>query len=885
MGDEAVWDRYVLVATSAWVLPFAPVESSNVSVPTSPNGCQACVHDGEETGAATPTRLPPVPGGAWTAPMLAAVKRHEDLLREILRADHLGLAYVSRAADPNFRYSMQSRVDPLPFREFVGPAESGSFVDSVLGRFERHIVVPAEDWRHEEPFVLRHRIVMDRPRLEAVTGFRPPEATELRYFVTLDFRFVRSQRYQRWHLSIVVWSELPFSIEHRPPLRGQPGWRLREADESILTRDPLHYRNLFESIARRVERWLEGLGWEHSWLTISGRRYLHPDFWIAVPSKRPDPAYYSKDLFAPVAEFTRTMLRVDSMLDDALTVNVVNGDYLVIRRLANSIEDGYRKPSRVFRPARNPIYLVVVGDSRWLRPSQVFHVDEWGNPLPNRVDDSACPHHERCRRFEYVARQEFCMRDLIDALTDMETYAAFTLYEVYTDMQVWENHLTVYETTAAAGGRLWDSLATHLPIRRMRQLGRVHHAIELMHQTLLQGIADLNDLNALSRRCAAEVDAARQSLGERFDDVLVQRRADGAHSDDLRQMITETIISQIAVTADSLVKHADRVAEHYQELIDAVKDAFDERRVREGDALQKAGAVLALSLAFDSIVSIMSVVEPQAIGRQDTWLPVLAYSSGALVLLTSLAFIVWIMRLGRLGGRAFRTRYDGTRPKNLATLLGAIGAIVGIRSRRRDARKDGLWRFMKNSSTAALEGHLRRDPGTEFWRQLDDHLAADLAAVWDRQPGAPRPRRNTPSNPYAPIGRPDFVGYDIAALFSRVGDWSIEALLFTERPRRLDRYPLPKLTLLYRCIARLPSSFLRSEHFAAIAPNVVSEAEMNRVIRRYARAQGAPTRSSDNTELGRVIDLHLQSRNPGSAVEALAAIDQVLADHGLRTEQ
>jgi hypothetical protein len=196
-------------------------------------------------------------------------------------------------------------------------------------------------------------------------------------------------------------------------------------------------------------------------------------------------------------------------------------------------------------------------------------------------------------------------------------------------------------------------------------------------------------------------------------------RADGARSDDLRQMITQTgIFAQFAATADSLVRHADRVSQHYQDLIDAVKDAFDERRVREGDALQKAGAILALSPAFDSIVSIMSVIEPQATGRQDTWLPVLAYSSGALVLVTSLAFIVWIMRLGRLGGRVFRTRYDGTRSRTLATMLGAIGTVVGIRSRRRDTRKDGLWRFMKNSSTDALEGHLRRHSDQDFWHRL-----------------------------------------------------------------------------------------------------------------------------------------------------------------------
>jgi hypothetical protein len=435
-------------------------------------------------------------------------------------------------------------------------------------------------------------------------------------------------------------------------------------------------------------------------------------------------------------------------------------------------------------------------------------------------------------------------------------------------MQVWENHLGVYEATAAAAGRLWDALATHLPIRRMRQLGRVHRAVELMHLTLLQGIADLNDLNMLSRECAARVDRAKQALGDRFDDVLVQRRIGEPASHDLRQSISETgIFAQLAATANSLVQHADQVAERYQDLIDAVKDAFDERRVREGDVIQKAGTVLALSLAFDSVVSLISVAEPQATGSQHAWLSVLVYASVAVVILAAVGLIVWIMRLGRLGDRAFRIRYDGGR------------------SHRRGGRTGGLWQFLKNSSTDALEGHLRdrRDP--EFWSRLDDRLAADLAAVWDQSPAVDRPHPRTDSGQYTPPGRPDIVGDDIAALYARVGDWSIHALLFTERARRLYRYPLPKLTLLYRCIARMPASFLHLEHLTTTPCNVVSEAELNRVVRRYARARGASPRGPNDTELGQNLDQHLQLQDPPTAAAALAAINTSLPSATLDQRQ
>lgn len=879
MERTPVWDRLVLVATSAWVLPHTPAGTTNGG--PAPNGvrrCGACVHPGEEKGQPTPPHSRPPRHGSVSRQVAAAVDRHETLLRDLLDGRHPGRAYISRAADPNPRYAMQSRTEPLPRREYTGVGESDAVIDSVLGRLERHLTVPADHWMHEEPFVLRHRAILDRARFEAVTGFQPAQPTDLAYFTTLDFRFVRGgERYQRWHLSIVVWSELPFGVEHRPPLSGEPGWALRDADQRVLTGEDRHYRDLFEAIARHAEDWLEDRGYEHSQLNISGRRYMQPDFWIAVPSTRSTPDSYLTDGHLAIAEIARTMLRVDSVLDDALSVSVVNGDYLVIRQIATGV-DGDRRPDNHFRFTRHPLYLIIVGDAPWFQPNRSFHVDAMDTPMPGgQAPDRGCKHHDRCIRYEYVARQEFCMRDLVDALTDMETYAAFTLYDVHNDMQVWENHLRVYETTAAGGGRLWDALATHLPIRRLRQLGKVHHAIELMHQTLLQGIADLNDLTTLARECLARVHRGRDALNDRFDDLLVQRPAGQISHGGLRQALSETgIFAQIAGSAANLADHATRVAERYQDVIDAVQDAFDERRVREGDAIQKAGVILALSLAFDSIVSIMSVAEPQREGVQDPWLPGLAYGAGAIIFLTALAFTIWITRLGRLGDRAFRARYDGIRPRDLPALL-ARTHLIRAWSKRSDIRTDGLWRFMKNSSTEALEGHLRDDQPPQFWRDLDNQLAADLAAVWD-QPRATHypPSMRAPGQEYTPAGRPDIVSEDIAQLYAQVGSWSIDALLFTERARRLYRYPLPKLTLLYRCISRMPTSYLRLEHLSAAASNIVSTAELNRVIRRYARIHGAPLRGPDDIELGQHIDQQLQAIHPPTAAAAITAINAAL---------
>lgn len=860
MATGPVWDRFVLVATSAWVLPYVPVRppaGSESERRTAGLQCRACVRDREGEGGPSDGRRPRREGEEADV-VTKAVDRHEALLREIMGTSQ-GQAFCSRAADPNPRYALYSRRDKLPEREFAAGESAEAFISSVVGRLERHLVVPAEDWTHEEPFVLRHRVVMDRGRFEAATAFTPAAATDLAYFVTLDFRLTRGEeRFQRWDVSIVVWSELPFGTEHRPLLPHAPGWRLREENESILSHGPAHYRDLFQAIARHTERWLQGRGYEHSRLTIAGRRFLHPDFWIAVPSERQNPRSYIAAAGAPTADIARVMLNVDSMLDDSVSMSVVNGDYLVLRRMVNGAAIG-EAPNSGFRPSQHPLYLVLVGNSPWFVPTRSYHIDEHSTPI-RLAPGVRCTDHARCQRFEYVARQEFCMRDLVDALAGMESYAAFTLYDVYSDMQVWENHLGVYDTTAAAGGRLWDALATHLPVRRMRQLGKVHHAVELLHQTLLQGIADLNDLNTLTRDSAARVQRAKDSLDQRFDDVLLQRRVDGLANHDIRQAIIRTgVFAQFEATSAWLVEHAERIAERYQDLIDAVKDAFDERRVREGDAIQKAGTILAVSLAVDSIVSILSTTEPQRSGQQHLWLPILAYGSSLVILITALAFIIWMMRLGRLGDKTFRSRYDGTRRF----------------FRRRGRTTATLWRIMKDTSTDALEAHLRAAHGTAFWRQLDDVLATELAEFWDRTRPDTGPRPPA-ADVFAPPNRSDNARDDITALVGLVGRWSIDALLFTERARRLYRYSLPKLTLLYRCISRMPSSFLILEHLTSVQPNVVSETELNRVLQRYARATGAIASGVDEIHIGYTIDMRLRRSHPATAAAALQLIGQEL---------
>ncbi|NUR25399.1 MAG: hypothetical protein HOV83_06040, partial [Catenulispora sp.] len=97
----------------------------------------------------------------------------------------------------------------------------------------------------------------------------------------------------------------------------------------------------------------------------------------------------------------------------------------------------------------------------------------------------------------------------------------------------------------------------------------------------------------------------------------------------------------------------------------------------------------------------------------------------------------------------------------------------------------------------------------------------------------------------------------------------IVALLFTERAMRLYRYPLPKLSLLYRCISRLPGSYLRHEHLPATPANIVAEAELGLILGRRS-THGA--NAGPNGDL----DHRLVEEQPPTATAALAAINRHL---------
>ena len=167
--------------------------------------------------------------------------------------------------------------------------------------------------------------------------------------------------------------------------------------------------------------------------------------------------------------------------------------------------------------------------------------------------------------------------------------------------------------------------------------------------------------------------------------------------------------------------------------------------------------------------------------------------------------------------------------------------------------------------------HLREDSDRALaqdnadYRTLFEHVARH-AEAWLEGQGY------VPGSDLIPADRPDIVYQDIDSLFAQVGDWSIVTLLFTERARRLYRYKLPRLTLLYRCVSRMPGSYLGFEHLSTRPPNVVSEAELRPVVRRYTASRGISPPAALK------LDRTLASVQPATAMDALASIDTEL--HG-----
>lgn len=641
---------------------------------------------------------------------------------------------------------------------------------------------------------LRHRMFLDADRFEAalpdlgcaeeLAGMR---RDGLHYYVVLDlkFRYLLSQL--RCHVSTAVWSGIPEHPEHRPDGLGRstplPGGL--DVDR--------HHRG-FSKVAEAADEMLIRHGFVPADGTIGDGAHGLPVFWIVTPSQTSRRPIDHLTEGTPYCEFTnrlaRTFLNVGDIRDSVVSHSVLNGHLVTLRRPEDG-PDGVRVPRYLMIPAGYP---------------------------PARQ-----------------ARLRTAERDIagiIMKLTDLEAEGASRILAAKADLDIWHNHLRVYNVVGERAVFLWDALSTHLPIRRHAKLGRAHRAVELMHQFLLQALGDLGHIAALIRQATADITDAAGDVSDAFHAVITERPL--APETGVCAALTETgWFGHTRREAGEVATEADRVKQAYDDLLQSITQAFEERRVRESEVMQKYGIGFGIFLGAGVIVEALDATlkmeAPAWFLGTETASQIASGVSWVIALMLGLLLVrgsVLFQQIGKLGSRRFRRVYDGRRGHAFLRrrFFWPYRKKESDDSLRRPTY--GLWQVMKDISTARLESI-----GDIDWEQLDRRLAEEYAAIWDAV------------TEMGMADRSDAAGRDIKALSGQVEQWGMRSLLLTERARRMYRYQLPNLTCLFRCCAQIEGSFLR--HGYLTGTNMVATEDLDRSLSRLG-FKGPELRLIDN---------------------------------------
>jgi hypothetical protein len=794
--------------------PVAGFTSHNAIVLAATSTWLLSTEDGEADLPLLHQPLPLSPGPvAWTDPDGPGPRtRHGEFLRGILTTDIGAPGWISLDHEA-------PRWTP-----------AGPVAGKVVGQLERRMrdvfqqvranAAMPDDRKARLLEGLRHRMYLDSRRAAAVCGTNAPE---IPHGLMVDLRFFHLLNQLRCHLSVSVWSRPPRNHRYAPAELADPA--VAPTDHPVA-----EYQAAFEVAAAAFNRLLRG-HFTPVEFRVFGRAYRPPVFWVVVPLEpEADPLRYLKGSRPLADDLARRLLNVGHPRDCVVAESVLNGEMLALRRM---------RRTRLGAPAG---FARVWADPD--TPDVPYYLILPGAPGPGR-DAAALEEHTGT---------------VIELLTDLEAEAAHRLYEVQADLEIWSNHLKVYNAVVERGAMLWDALSTHLPIRRRTKLGRVHRTVELQHQFLLQAIADLGQIAALTRLRLAEIRIAADELQDDYNLTITERHA--PRRPGLRAALTETgLFEDVKRHGDEVVRETERVQAAYDDLIRTISSAFDERRVRESDVLQKAGTWLSISVALVGVVTILDVTVdlksgPGArvaewLGGADTfaWLSLALGAVQILVLLWAVAW--WVGRVGVLGSSVFRDLYDGRRLRRwLHRSLNRLSSVRSGRLGRWLARPYGsVWQFLKDTSTDSLE-RVARDEATD-WDRYDRRYAGELARLWDD------------ASPTGRWQRDDRVGRDIRGLAHQIEYWGLHALLITERARRMWRYRLPSLTCLYSCCDRIEGSFLGASYLPAVS--IVAGVDFTRTLERigFTWAQASE------------ILAWLTARRFPTAADALAEIDRL----------
>ncbi|WP_204016991.1 hypothetical protein [Sphaerimonospora thailandensis] len=422
-------------------------------------------------------------------------------------------------------------------------------------------------------------------------------------------------------------------------------------------------------------------------------------------------------------------------------------------------------------------------------------------------------------------------RSAVVGLLSLETLVA-SGNDISNDLEVWREHAMIYQHAARTMSALWDGVASHLPIRRWLRLNRAHRAVELIHLTLLQGMADLADVASHLDERVRRIERLEHLADDQFAATL------GWAGRGLREALDDasrfTTVKRRGTQARYVV---DRATEQYKNLLEAMAHAFDERRVRELEVLQRAGFWLSVAVGGFGVLTFMDFFmsvdkwpvstffmeptgekngEPVSTGlKPGTWAILALLFLG---MVGSWAYSVWLRRMGSIWfHRTFRKleRYLRLSSTRELELMRAGITAPSPKQRRK--------RYRRLSSTQGVnQMRLEATPlPPEEWTKRDEDLAGRFAELWDaatlhaergsscrppvpdradgdrRKPVWPRATRAALRGQWWTISDLAMQRNDIEAL-------TVRTLLLAERTPTLRRYGLPRLALLHRHCGRLP---------------------------------------------------------------------------------
>ena len=566
----------------------------------------------------------------------------------------------------------------------------------------------------------RLRILCDPVRAR---NLLPEGSVSASHWTELDVRFLHYAGDCRVHFTFSFWgSPPPFVPDHVAERFAAGAGEPAQPD--------------FERLAEEVAERKVGEFFAPVVTRVRERDYAAPMFWVLALEGVRDPVeYLGKDPLA--ARLVRSLLS-RGVGDSGVAQSVVDGSVLALRRFGQVGDD----ESEI-----RPVYLLVP------RPSEGV-----GDPGVRREADLG-------------------VRQATALLTEIEARAAAEMHGLDRSLNVWRTHVEVYDAAAQQASLLWDALALHMPVGSDRRLADTHQAVELVHQTLLQGVADIAGLVRRIDLLRAEIDQLEEDLGDLLDQRLAERPLRGARS--LREAFLRTSrLGHLRRLAENVQQAAVSVNGQYKDLLGSIGHAFDERRVREVDVLQKAGGTIALAGVLFSSVALLDFLLEIKIDPASwaSWLEPWANHAirgGAVLGFLAVGFVMFrsqqrMKAEQKIGSPGFHERY---------------GRLLS---------------YLRDASTANLDRLAGRPP--EDWAAYDEGLSERFAGLWDEA------TRALPGDGLWPGRHPRADEYDpdrdIAQLTAETEQWTLRALLLTERPRNLGEYRLPRLTLLYRhCVS------------------------------------------------------------------------------------